>query len=115
MELKEIPETIDINTAKENGNVNRLKAQEKNLNTILYQNKNGTKTVYNFDYPVKYVDKDGTVKDKNSKLVTNTDKQGYKYVNDGNDIKTFYPDLISPEKGMILNYNNINIELSPIN
>ena len=63
-----LPETITRAQAIEKGHVNRLYAQEKNMQSVLYQNQNGTKTAYVFDKPVKYVDADGNIKDKNTTI-----------------------------------------------
>ena len=43
-------------------------AQETDDYSIVYQNKDGSKTMYYFDEPVKYTDENGTVCDKSTKL-----------------------------------------------
>ncbi|MBQ8174157.1 MAG: RICIN domain-containing protein [Clostridia bacterium] len=43
--------------------VNRLREQETGLNSIMFQNRNGGKTEYIFNSPVKYVAEDGSIKD----------------------------------------------------
>ena len=53
-----VPEVVQW---EENGTfVGRDYEAEKDLNTIVLKNEDGTNTMYLFDYPVKYVDEKGT-------------------------------------------------------
>ena len=61
-------EVISDDLIAERDHVNRLWKQEEDLNTIIFQNRDGTKTMYWFDQPVKYVDENGEVKDKKNEL-----------------------------------------------
>ena len=63
-----IPEVISAKDIKEKEHANRLFAQETDDYSIVYQNKDGSKTMYYFDEPVKYTDENGTVCDKSTKL-----------------------------------------------
>ena len=110
----EVPEFLDLQEAKDKGHVQRLWAQEPELNTVMFQNRDGTKTMYYLGYPVKYVDTDGVVRDKSSLLTSETERTGYQYVNKANDIKTWYPTSIQSEKGVKLEHDDIAVELSPI-
>ncbi len=48
----EIPEVISIRDIKEKEHANRLFAQETDDYSIVFQNKDGSKTMYYFDEPV---------------------------------------------------------------
>ena len=61
---EDIPEYISQQDIEEKGHVNRLREQEPNDNTVIFQNRDGTKTAYFFSNPVKYTDKNGNTKDK---------------------------------------------------
>lgn len=108
-----VPELLDINEVKEKEHVNRLYEQEEDLNTVIFQNKDGTKTMYLYNEPVKYKDKDGKIKDKSTKLSETKDrKNGNKYETTKNDIIVQFPDSIT--SGLSLQYDKINIKLTPI-
>ena len=42
----DIPAAIDISTAQEKGHIQRLYDEEPDLNTVIFKNADGTKTVY---------------------------------------------------------------------
>ncbi len=84
------PEPVSEAAIAEKGHVNRLHEQETDRNTVLFQNRDGTKTLYYFAQPVKYVDETGQVRGKNNYLVKVTEPlyaADYGYVNDSNDIQ----------------------------
>jgi hypothetical protein len=57
VEQTPIPETIASIVSEENNHVERLHTEEgENLNTLIFQNEDGTKTMYIYDHPVKYRD-----------------------------------------------------------
>lgn len=112
------PEVISDSLIAEKGHVNRLWAQEEDLNSIIFQNRDGKKTMYCFEQPVKYVDSSGKIRDKKNFLSSVIDKpeytEDYGYVNSENDIKTYFPKNLSQDNGVILEYENNKIEVSPI-
>lgn len=114
LEAKDIPEIIYSKDVEEEGHVNRLRAQEPDLCSVIFQNRDGTKSLYSFTYPVKYKDENGVVQDKSTELTATTDKKGYGFVNAKNDIKTWYPDSLQLDRGMALEADGIAVELSPI-
>ncbi len=60
----EVPEIIDYNTALLKNHVKRLYDEEgNNLNTLVFLNTDGSKTVYLYNHPVKYIDENGTIQD----------------------------------------------------
>lgn len=76
------------------GHVTRVFAAESELNEICILNEDGSNSVYIFDYPVKYRDDDGKIKDKSNKLHVSK-RNNYLYVNDDNDIKSYFPKKIT--------------------
>lgn len=112
------PEIVTDEVISENNHVNRLWEQEPNDNTIIFQNKDGSKTVYFYSRPVKYTDTNGEKRDKRNTLINTVENakyaEDYGYVNAYNDIKTYYPSSIRPEKGMVLETPELTVELSPM-
>ena len=100
LEDYEIPEVISAKDIKEKEHANRLFAQETDDYSIVYQNKDGSKTMYYFDEPVKYTDENGTVCDKSTKL-SESDKDGYAFVSADNNINVYMPEQLDNETGII--------------
>jgi hypothetical protein len=109
----EIPEVISVKDIKEKEHANRLFAQETDDYSIVFQNKDGSKTMYYFDEPVKYTDENGTVCDKSTKL-SEADKDGYAFVSAENDINVYMPEQLDSETGIIVKSNEYTIEMSPV-
>lgn len=118
--LKEdqIPEVIDYEIVEKNGHILRRYDLEKDLNTIVFQNSEGDNTAYVFSENVKYVDINGNVRDKNTNisdsLIKNEYKENYAFVNENNDVHTYFPKSLSNNNGILMEYKNIKIELTPI-
>ena len=110
VDLATIPECIDPAAALEKGHINRLSLQEKSSNTVIYQNINGTKTTYIFSKPVKYIDTDGTVKDKSSAVTAVLDNT-YSYAMQSNSVKVYFPKTSSA--GTLLTYGEYSVSMSP--
>lgn len=95
----------------------RLTEKEKNLNTIVYENEDGSETAYIFKEAVKYVDEEGNVKDKSNKLSKSIKNKKYAdkylYVNDQNDINKYFPTTLNGDTGVVLNYGDVAIEMYP--
>ncbi|MFA7206098.1 MAG: hypothetical protein WC102_07165 [Saccharofermentanales bacterium] len=114
----DIPEVIDTGLIAEKQHVNRLRAQETDMNTIIFQNTDGTKSMYYYGVPVKYMDPDGVIRDKSNKVIENQDKAAfpeYAYQNKANDIGTLFPQILSQEDGIVLENAGTKIELIPYN
>lgn len=113
LEDYEIPEVISAKDIKEKEHANRLFAQETDDYSIVYQNKDGSKTMYYFDEPVKYTDENGTVCDKSTKL-SESDKDGYAFVSADNNINVYMPEQLDNETGIIVKSGEYTIEMSPV-
>lgn len=112
----ETPETIRLSEAQAKEHVHRLREQEPDLNTVIFQNRDGTKTMYQYGGPVKYIDEAGQVRDKRNTLETDVKTAyaaDYGYVNSENDIRTYFPKSLNRNKGIILEYRDEKIELLP--
>ncbi len=116
------PEVVDDALIQKNEHVNRLWEQEDALNTIVFQNKNGSKTMYIYAAPVKYKDETGKVKDKKNKLSEQdiepelAEDYGLDYglTNPENDVRTYFPKKLNKNKGVVLQYGDVKLEVSPL-
>ena len=100
---EDIPEMVSQVAIEQKVHVNRLWSQEEDLNTVIFQNRDGKKTMYYFTEPVKYKDKDGNIKDKKNKLT----EQENTYTNAENDINSYFPKKIHKNKGVVLRHKYI--------
>lgn len=105
------PQVISTDKAKSRGHVNRLIEQESDLNTIIYQNKDGSKTVYLFNKPVKYIDATGNIKDKNTTLRT-CENSSYSHAMIENSVEVYFPKNIFD--GIMFEYNNSTFKMIPV-
>lgn len=114
----EIPEIIEREQLEQNKSVNRLYEQETDMTSVLYQNRDGSKTLYIFDRPVKYKDTDGKIKDKKNSLSGSIKKLEYKldyqYVNQDNDIKTYFPKKLNGNKSVITELGEHTLAIKPV-
>ena len=104
-----IPEFHSIITqaeALDNGYVARLNNEEPNLNTLIFARSDGSKVMRIFEYPVKYVDSSGVVRDKSLAL---SHKAEIGYFTADTDVVSLFPKNLSD--GIRLTYENSEIEL----
>ncbi len=108
-----LPEFVTREMLKLNNGVTRLKDEEPDLNSVIYRNLDGSKTLYMFSENVKYIDENGVVKDKSNKVTAVKDIQGYSYSNVHNDISVLFPKTFTIDKGVLVEKDDINIEMYP--
>ena len=106
-----LPEMIPYEDAVSKGHVNRLDEQENDLYTIIYQNKDGSKTSYKFANPVKYIDADGKIKDKSTKLSVSSDSK-YAYAMEDNSLKAYFPG--HSNTGISLVFGEYAMSMTPV-
>ena len=106
---EELPFVIDMAEAVENEYVFRDMSAEPNLNTLIFRNADGVSTMRVFDFPVKYQDKDGEVRDITPYIVA--DENGGFVTEDNSVITSFSKSL---NDGIALNYGNVNIRMIPL-
>lgn len=64
LDSQTVPEIIGYDYAVSKAHVQRLYEKEgDHLDTVIFRNADGTETAYVFDYPVKYVDEKGSIRD----------------------------------------------------
>lgn len=78
--------------------------------SLVYDNADGSKTLYVFSTPVQYF-KDGKYHLIENTLMDSTN--GYVYENKSNDIKTFYPDMKN-QMELLLQYEEKEIFMQPL-
>ena len=112
------PEAVASYLVEQKGHVVRLREKEEDLNTVIFQNRDGNKTMYHFDQPVKYVDKNGNIKDKKTTVTDVIDKAEYSadygFVTSDNDINTYFPKRLGGNAGVLVEYQDIKIEIIPL-
>lgn len=95
----------------------RLCDKEDDLNTLVYLNNDGSETAYIFNEAVKYVDSDNNVKDKSNiisdNISNNKFKEKYAYVNDKNDINSYFPKTLEKGTGVVLDSKAVSVEMYP--
>ena len=67
--IEDVPEQLNYNDLVEEGYVERI-YDEEDLYSYLFGKADGTKTKIYYQYPIKYVDENGAIKDKSLKLVS---------------------------------------------
>ena len=107
---EDTPEIVSQESIEENGHVNRLWEQEEDLNSIVFQNRDGTKTMYYYNYPVKYKDANGKIKDKSNKISQTSSGD---FTNAENDINTYFPKKLNRNKGIELKFGEYVVEMAP--
>lgn len=98
---------IDVEEFESNAFVARLE-DEEDLNTYVFQNKDGTKTVYYLAEDVKYRDENGQLVEKDISLVSGDD--GY-YTAD-NNVSLFLPYQLS--EGVQIGMGDYSISFAPL-
>ena len=112
------PEAVSSLDIQENQHVNRLWEQEEDMSTVVFQNSDGSKSMYVFAESVKYSDENGVIRDKSNILTETIDKpeyrNDYRYVNADNDVRTYFPKELNPDTGILLEAEDIKIEIAPM-
>ena len=81
--------------------------QEETLDSYVFLNRDGTRSVYYMGRPVKYVDENGTIHEKDTTLVRSTGGYGMR----DNDVALHIPDAAAT--GITLSHNQRSIKLTP--
>ena len=111
----DVPEVISAQAIAEKDHVLRLREQEENLNTVVFQNRDGGKTVYLYANPVKYVDANRNVKDKSTALkAENITLNGKTYSHSAteNVFGQYYPTM--PQNGVLITFGQYTVEMAPV-
>ncbi len=109
VEQTPVPETIASIVREENNHVERLHTEEgDNLNSLVFQNEDGTKTMYIYDHPVKYRDDQGFVQDI-SLAIADSNDPSYPFRTQANSVVTEFPAVLSD--GIVLSDNDVTLRL----
>lgn len=100
------PQYVDAEQFAQADHTERLYDEEK-MNTYVYRNQDGSKSVYYMGQNVKYQHKDGTIRDKDTTLVRAD--RGYRMRD--NDVDLHLPD--SPADGITLAHGASSVKLLP--
>ena len=107
-----VPAAIDYNEAVEKNHIARCYEDEgTDLNKIIFLNIDGTKTMYIFDFPVKYVDGNGNIQDIRLEIADSTVNAGAFETAANNTVTTFSAQFTD---GIVLEGNDTEIRLIPI-
>ncbi|MBE5963954.1 MAG: hypothetical protein E7252_03310 [Lachnospira sp.] len=98
---------VNTESFAKNNHVKRLRDEEE-LNTYMFKNADGTKTMYMMYENVKYIDKFGNVKDKDISL--KLDNNVYKVTD--NNVALSIP--TTPQNGIEVNYDNNIVKITPV-
>lgn len=112
LSAEEVPEVLEQVVIENSEHIERLYDKETDLNTVVFENVDGTETAYIFDEPVKYVTSDGDIRDKSNSLYS-ASTDGYAYVNSDNDIQTWFPSSLGEDSGIKVQYQDNVIEMYP--
>lgn len=111
LNVQTVPEIIGEKIATERKHVERLYDKEDSLYNVVFENIDGTETLYMFDYPVKYVAETGEIKDVTLDIKEDEKKEGA-FVSAEHNIQTYFPHKLS--EGIKLEDSKVSITLQPI-
>ena len=116
----DLPETMTLASAMSAGHVKRLRDEEPDLYTVVFENADGTNTAYIFSEPVKY-DDNGVIRDKSTSIfaIASSDAlpsaignaSSYAYKTTNNDVKVYFG--ASSSQGVSLTYQEYTIRSYP--
>ena len=101
-----IRDYVDNETLDEAGHVARINEEEE-LNTYVFLNRDGTKSVYYMDDNVRYVDENGETVEKDLTII----RKNKGYTLKANDVKLWFPDVLSD--GISVKYDEFHLTLYP--
>ncbi len=102
----DLPVPMTLNDAIERGHVERLREEETDLFSAIFLNEDGSKTMYMFASPIKYVSASGEVKDKRVDLERRDDG----YVSEKNDVELQFGNASKNSVFMKANGSRLRIE-----
>ena len=107
-----VPAAIDYDEAVAKNHIARLYEDEgTDLNKIIFLNIDGSKTMYTFDFPVKYVDENGNIQDIRLEIADSTTNSGEFETAASNTVTTFSANFTD---GIALEGNDTEIRLIPV-
>ena len=114
--LAEFPPIITEKQKSESKLKKRLSKYDNQTNAIGYENEDGTETVFIYNDDIKYTDTDGKIKDKDINIVPaglSEQISGYAYEMESSDMKFYFAEKLSQQKGIKVVYKNHEITMQP--
>ncbi len=109
--IDDLPEAVEVKDSDKYGHIKRLYDEEDDLQSLVFGNSDGSETKYLYEYPVKYEDEEGEIKDISMDIEA-SDKNDGSYVTQDNSIITTFGEDIS--KGICLDFENISVKMEPV-
>ncbi|MBQ3061801.1 MAG: hypothetical protein IJD02_05095, partial [Lachnospiraceae bacterium] len=106
-ECKKLPDSL-VTKDKQEKHRRRLYEEEKSLNIAVFENVDGSKTMYSFGHPIKYKDKEGNIKDISLNLKSNGKGD---YVSEESDVITTFPETLSTGINLSKEDEDINVTM----
>ena len=110
LKAEEIPQIVGPEAAAEKGHIKRLYEKEQSLNSFVFKNTNGTESFYCYAYPVKFMDKNGAIRDIKLDITEDAQKTGA-FITEQNSIKTEFSKKLTD--GISLRQDGISIKMIP--
>lgn len=110
LDLETVPEVIGRELATERKHLERRYDKEESLYNVVFENADGTETLYLFDYPVKYETESGEVKDIKLDIKQDAKKTGTFVAADHKVQTTFSKKLTD---GIKLKDEEVSVTLQP--
>ena len=109
LKAESLPDNIDSLDAAASGYTSRVPSLEEDLFSYVFSKSDGTYECLTYDYPVKYYDSEGTLKDKTNLFKDCVASSGTCYVSADNDIITSVPSVLSD--GISLGYGTTDVRM----
>ena len=103
----DIPEPLSAEQLAQHGAVQRLRGEEPDEYTFVFLNSDGTRTSYSYGVPVKYIDENGAVRDKNNTIKDFNNEYG----NLDSDVQLRFPKKLNAVK---ISYKNRQVQIKPV-
>lgn len=101
----DVPALLDFAEAAASGHIRRLYEEETDLYTAVFENADGSKTVYTFGEPIKYVAQSGEIRDKKTALASS--ENGFTAAD--NDVVVSVPGSVSGTAAITRGGNTVTI------
>lgn len=111
LKAENVPQLIGYNEAINMGHTQRLYEKES-INSAVFKNKDGTESLYYYDYPIKYIDDNGSIQDVKLDIIEVESNPGT-FTTKQNNIKTVFSHKLLD--GISLSYDDISIRMVPLN
>ncbi len=108
MNENDIPELLGLEPIKSTNHIARLRFAEQNLYSAVFENSDGTRTMYISSDTIKYRDANGTIREKSIKIEAS--KNGYCV--EKTDTKLYFNELFS--EGVVVNNGDIGVSMIPL-